>query len=63
MIVGLPDSIGYDAILVLVDRLTKMVRLMPTTGDLTSEGAAHLYRDNVWKLHGLPYRITSDRGV
>ena len=53
---------GYDAILVVVDRLTKMVHFIPTTERTSAEGLARLFRDNVWKLHGLPESIISDRG-
>jgi len=53
---------GYDSILVVVDRLTKMVHFIPTTEKTLAEGLARLFRDNVWKLHGLPESIISDRG-
>jgi len=53
---------GYDSILVVVDRLTKMVCFIPTTEKTSAEGLARLFRDNVWKLHGLPESIISDRG-
>lgn len=62
LIVGLPDSQGYDSILVVVDRFTKMFHALPTMSTITSEGLARLYRDNVWKLHGLPKKVISDRG-
>lgn len=62
LIVGLPDSQGFDSILVIVDRFTKMIHALPTMSTITSEGVAKLYRDNVWKLHGLPKSIISDRG-
>ena len=62
LITGLPESRGYNAILVIVDRFSKMVHILPTTDTLTSEGLARLYRDNVWKLHGLPIKIISDQG-
>jgi len=52
----------YDSILVVVDRLTKMVYFIPTTEKTSVEGLARLFRDNVWKLHGLPESIISDRG-
>ncbi|KAG9226459.1 hypothetical protein CCMSSC00406_0003338 [Pleurotus cornucopiae] len=61
-IVKLPRSAGHDAILVVVDRFTKMVRLVPTTEELSALGLAKLYRDHVWKIHGLPNSIISDRG-
>ena len=63
LITELPFSLGYDAIMMVVDRLTKMVRLIPTYTSLTSEGAARLYRDHVWKDFGLPESIISDRGT
>jgi len=53
---------GYDSILVVVNRLTKMVHFIPTTEKTSAEGLARLFRDNVWKLHGLPESIISDRG-
>ena len=62
LITGLPESQGYDSIMVTVDRLSKMVHLIPTTARLSSEGLARLFRDNVWKHHGLPEQIISDRG-
>jgi len=58
----LPLAQGYDAILVVVDRLTKMEHFIPTTERTSVEGLARLFRDNVWKLHGLPDSIISDRG-
>jgi hypothetical protein len=61
-IVDLPRSRGFDSIMVCVDRLSKMVRLIPCNKTISSEGAARKYRDNVWKDFGLPSRIISDRG-
>ena len=39
-----------------------MVHFIPTTEKTLAEGLARLFRDNVWKLHGLPESIISDRG-
>ena len=39
-----------------------MVYFIPTTEKTSAEGLARLFRDNVWKLHGLPESIISDRG-
>ena len=61
-ITKLPLAQGYNAILVVVDWLTKMVHFIPTTEKMTAEGLAKLFRDNVQKLHGLPESIISDRG-
>lgn len=63
LITQLPRSLGHDAIVVIVDRLSKMIRLVPANGELTSEGLARVYRDHVWKDFGLPDRIISDRGT
>jgi len=49
-------------ILVVVDRLTKIVHFISTTEKISAEGLARLFRDNVWKLHRLPESIISDRG-
>jgi hypothetical protein len=52
---------GHTAIVVFVDRLTKMVHIAPTTTQCTAEDFARLFLDNVVKLHGLPRKIISDR--
>jgi len=54
---------GYDAILVVCDRFSKMAHFIATTEKTTAEGLTRLFRDQVWKLHGLPESIISDRGV
>jgi hypothetical protein len=61
-ITHLPDSYGYDAILVVVDRLTKMKHFIHCKGTCDSEEVARLYVKYIWKLHGLPRTIVSDRG-
>jgi transposase InsO family protein len=61
-ITDLPRSRGYDSVMVCVDRLSKMVRLIPCNKTISSEMAAKKYRDFVWKDFGLPFRIISDRG-
>jgi len=61
-ITKLPLAQGYDLILVVVDRLTKMAYFIPTTEKTMAEGLARLFRDNVWKLYGLSESIISNRG-
>jgi len=54
---------GYDTVLVVCDCFSKMVHFIVTTEKTSAEGLAKLFRDYVWKLHGLPKSIISDRGV
>ena len=50
LITELPQSHGYDSILVAVDQLSKQAHFIPTTSDVTSLGVAWLFRDSVWKI-------------
>jgi len=50
-----------DVILVVCDRLLKMTYFIATTEETTAEGLARLFRNNVWRLHGLPESVVSDR--
>jgi len=61
-ITKLPLAQGYDSILVVVDKLTKMVYFIPTTEKTSAEELARLFRDNVWKLYRLSESIILDRG-
>jgi len=40
-----------------------MTHFIATTEKMSAEGLAKLFRDHVWKLHGLPESIISDRGI
>jgi len=61
-ITKLPVSKGHDSILVVCNRFSKMSHFVATTEKTTAEGLVRLFRDNVWKLHGLPESVISDRG-
>ena len=61
-ITKLPLVAGKDVILVVCDRLLKMVHFVVTTEEILAEGLVRLTRDNVWKLYGLPKSMISDRG-
>jgi len=61
-IMKLSVVVGKDAILVVCDRLSKMTHFVATTEGISAKGLARLFRDNVWKLHGLPESIVSDKG-
>jgi len=40
-----------------------MAYFIVTTERMSVEELAKLFRDHVWKLHGLPESVISDRGV
>jgi len=61
-IMKLPVVAGKDAILVVCDRLSKMMHFVATTEGMLAEGLVRLFKDNVWKLHRLPESMVSDRG-
>ena len=52
---------GKDVILVVCDRLSKMVHFVITTEETIAERLGRLFRDNMWKLHRLPKSMVSDR--
>ena len=58
----LPPSRGYDAILVVVCRLTKQVVFIPAHTTDKSTDLAQSFITNVFSKHGLPADIISDRG-
>jgi len=39
-----------------------MTHFVATTEGISAEGLVRLFRDNVWKLYGLPKSVVSDRG-
>jgi hypothetical protein len=62
LIVQLPKTrTGFDAIVTFVDWLTKQIHLAPTTTTVTAPQLAHLFIDYVFRVHGLPTSIVSDR--
>ena len=62
-IVDLPPFKTFDSIFVVVDRLTKMAHFIPCHKTVTGEETTRLFVDNVYRLHGLPNDIISDRGT
>ena len=62
-VVDLPLSKGMTTILVVVDRLTKMAHFIPVKGVPSAEHTAEVMVREVFKLHGIPDDVVSDRGV
>lgn len=58
---GLPKSKRFDTILVLIDKFTKYGHFIPLSHPYTAISVAQLYLDQVYKLHGLPQVLISDR--
>ena len=62
LITDLPQTEnGKDAICVFVDRLTKMVHLYPCTTKISARGLALAFMYEVFRHHGVPREIVSDR--
>jgi hypothetical protein len=62
-VTGLPHTKKgkYDAIMVVTDRLTKMVVLVPTNKQLDAPGTAELFKQHIVSRFGVPAIIVSDR--
>jgi len=54
---------GYTALYVVVERLTKLGHVVPTTDTATAADVAQLFLDAVFRNHGLPRNVMSDRDV
>ena len=59
----LPESQGYDMIMVVVDRFSKYAYFLPTNATVTSKGIARLFINHVFRDHGFPIKVISDRGT
>jgi len=58
---GLPKSLGKEVIFVVVDRFSKYAHFAALSHPYTALDVAQCYLDHVFKLHGWPQSIISDR--
>jgi len=58
---GLPKSEGKEVIFVVVDRFSKNAHLMALTHPYSAITVGKVFMENVYKLHGMPTTIMSDR--
>ena len=61
LVTDLPESNGFTAIVVFMDKLTKIVHLVGCKKEVTAMEYAQIFVDNVFRLYGLPEVIISDR--
>jgi hypothetical protein len=62
-ITSLPLSNGYDAVLVIVDRLTKMRHYVPCHMTDNAEDVSRIFIREIYRLHGAPVSVVSDRDI
>lgn len=53
----------FDSITIIIDLLTAMVHLIPSRTDYKAKQIAEMTFESIYKLHGLPKSIISDRDV
>lgn len=58
---GLPKSKGYEAILVVVDMLSKYSHFIPLRHPYTTRSVVDVFCKEIIRLHGIPLSILSDR--
>lgn len=58
---GLPRSNGKDMIWVVVDRMSKYTHFTALAHPITAATLAQVFMDQIFKLHGAPANIVSDR--
>ena len=58
---GLPLSEAANAILVVVDKFSKFTHFIPLKHPFLVASVARLFMDHIFKLHGMPMAIISDR--
>jgi hypothetical protein len=54
-------SNGFDSLLIVVDHLTRMAHFLPCTESVTTKETANTFSQGVYRLHGLPRVLVTDR--
>ncbi|KAK9407162.1 hypothetical protein NXF25_005936 [Crotalus adamanteus] len=62
-IVDLPDNRGYNTIWTVVDLFSKQAHFIPCKGLPSARRLSRLFIQHIYRLHGTPRRIISDRGL
>jgi hypothetical protein len=60
-VTGLPKCEGKEVIMVVIDRLTKFAHFIALSHPYSTLSIVRAFLDNIYKLHGLPSSIISDR--
>ncbi|KAM2104972.1 hypothetical protein ACFX1R_015518 [Malus domestica] len=60
-ITGLPPCKGKSVIFVIVDKFSKAAHFLPLAHPYTAHSVAQIFTDHIFKLHGMPSSIVSDR--
>ena len=60
-ITALPRDQGYDSVMTIVDRFTKIFTLIPCIETVSAVDCGHLFFENVFRRYGIPSSIVSDR--
>ncbi|PKA50779.1 putative mitochondrial protein [Apostasia shenzhenica] len=58
---GLPSSYSKHSIWVIVDRLSKFAHFISLSHPYTAAVLAQIFIEHIYRLHGMPERIVSDR--
>ena len=63
LIINLLSVTKKDTILVVCNRLSKITYFIATIEGILAKGLARLFKNNIWKLHGLLESVMLDRGL
>ena len=59
-VIGLLESEGYNAIIMVINRLIKIKHFIPIINEVITQDTIHLFIENIYKYHGFPKIIISN---